>query len=500
MKYIYDILNLLRNLKLRSIFMSRKKTRNVVFFCNLLIIILSIASIASYFILPFWKVSAAYYMNEQELEEMFITALADDEPTGEPAPTKALMSKTAYMEEGGSDVVDTSEIDMEKVIRESIGEEGVTLTLSLGFESKDILTFMDTKVDAQAAIEQIVNDNASTVVDELNEPLNEISKNIVSEVSKQTLANALRDQVQSALESKEPEVESPEGGAEEGGSVSTPTMAERIDQILEEAEITDSYIEQKADQVVDLLYTEGATVEQVSDTIVNIVDEVMTKLSTVDTETFPEAISAEDKAQIKSTVADALEYISNGGEISIDTAINQALLALLQQSGGSSDATGSAPSVKLTADTANDTPDEQNVKEELKIAVKDMIMDKIPQDLIPTISLVMKIIAGVLFFTFFTWAYLIVKIVVKALAPNNAIRLKLPILLGWLPFLVLYVLPTLALHLLADQIPAGFTLTFYTGAWVSFAVAAFLFVFSIFYGILYRKLRTDKKKAAKKED
>ena len=252
--------------------------------------------------------------------------------------------------------------------------------------------------------------------------------------------------------------------------------------------------------MVDLLYTEGTTVEQVTSTVVGIVDEVMGKLSEVDSETFPENISAEDKAQIESTVADALEYISNGGEISIDTAISQALLELLQKSGGSSDATGSAPSVKQTSDTPNDTSDEQDVKEELKLAVKDMIMDKIPENAIPTISLAMKIVAGVLFFTFFTWAYLILKIVVKALAPNNAIRLKLPIWLGWLPFLILYVLPTLALRLLAEQIPSGFAISFYTGAWVSFAAAAFLFVFSIFYGILYRKLRTDKKKADKKED
>ena len=134
--------------------------------------------------------------------------------------------------------------------------------------------------------------------------------------------------------------------------------------------------------------------------------------------------------------------------------------------------------------------DEQEMQDDLKTALKNMFMEKIPENTIPMASLAVKILAGVLLFTCFTWGYLVLKIIMKIFLPNNAIRLKLPICLGWLPFLVLYALPMFALQTFGEYIPQGINISFYSGAWVSFAAAVFLLVLSLIYGILYKKLRT----------
>jgi large subunit ribosomal protein L7/L12 len=101
---------------------------------------------------------------------------------------------------------------------------------------------------------------------------------------------------------------------------------------------------------------------------------------------------------------------------------------------------------------------------------------------------------------------LILKIIFKAGKTNNAIRLKLPIWLGCIPFLVLYLIPTGFISLLnnpamlGDILPAdlflewesvseGFSLTFASGSWFSFAAAIALIVISIlFYNGIYNYL------------
>lgn len=90
--------------------------------------------------------------------------------------------------------------------------------------------------------------------------------------------------------------------------------------------------------------------------------------------------------------------------------------------------------------------------------------------------LALKIAGGVIAFTMLTWAYLVLKILCKMFAKNPAVKLKLPIWLGWLPFLVLVLLPTSFLRLaeggaLSSLIPAealaameGISLSFFSAA------------------------------------
>ena len=95
---------------------------------------------------------------------------------------------------------------------------------------------------------------------------------------------------------------------------------------------------------------------------------------------------------------------------------------------------------------------------------------------------------------------------------NPAIKLKLPIWLGSIPFWILYLLPTVGLMLLANPPAAlanvmgaetvtlmtslfsNLSINFFTCAWVSFIVGTFFFFFALFYyGKLRRRLKKMKK-------
>ena len=151
--------------------------------------------------------------------------------------------------------------------------------------------------------------------------------------------------------------------------------------------------------------------------------------------------------------------------------------------------------------------EEQDVSEQLKTALIDLLMEGLG-DAAETIAMVVKIISYVILFTFFTWFYLILKMLVKLRMKNPAIKLKLPIWLGSLPFWILYFLPTVGLKVLlmpevaaAIELPTEtlaifnhLSINFFTCAWVSFIVGTFFFFFAIFY---YGKLRKRLKKMKK---
>ena len=103
---------------------------------------------------------------------------------------------------------------------------------------------------------------------------------------------------------------------------------------------------------------------------------------------------------------------------------------------------------------------------------------------------------------------MIIKILAKLRMKNNAIKLKLPIWLGSIPFTFLHLLPTVAIGVLknnmssmmgeeageASSLMSGLSISFFSCAWLSFVIGVFFFFFAIFY---YGKLRKKLKKMKK---
>ena len=173
---------------------------------------------------------------------------------------------------------------------------------------------------------------------------------------------------------------------------------------------------------------------------------------------------------------------------------------LKEKEGSTSDETVNATyakplSVKYVSSEHSETPSEEDTKEELK----DLLAEKLMGTLGGAADIIVQVIqylSYVLFFTFFTWLYLIIKILAKLKKVNNAIKLKLPIWLGSLPFVVLCLFPMIGIKVAANMVPmlGSLTIRFMSAGLVSFIIGIGFMFFTTFY---YGKLRKALKEAAK---
>jgi len=440
--------------------MSRSDMKFKIFVCNILISVLCVIAIAAYFFLPFWKIDVSLHISAEAFQTII---------------SKQDMKIT--MPDGT--VTDLSDIDF----KDAFGEDGFQVNATILLQTTQVLSALSD--NPMETVQAVIDENVHTFVDQLNEPLHTLARAAIEIVAKTSLKNILHSQIKDIYQDEK--------------------TAEEVEQFLHNAGINDEFIDEKTDALLDALYAENANVDSVSDTVVSMIEESMTKLSNAD-ESKNFALSDEKKQEIKDSVSETFSQIAaDDGSINVEEWIGELFIITMQgKIEGSGSPEGNAPIKSLAASPENENT-EENVFETLKETLCVEIMGAIDENAANVIVKTLKIISYIILFTFFTWAYLILKIVVKLGAKNNAIKLKLPILLGSIPFWILYALPTGIIVLLKAppvflvsklggpeaamemmETMSMFTLKFSTCAWVSFAIGVFLFLFAFFY---YRGLR-----------
>lgn len=458
--------------------MYKSPTRKKVFICNMIIVLLCILSIASYFFMPFWKVSVTVTLTPDKLQEL----MSEEGDDGDDVENTSIatLADSSNESSGSSDVN----------FADFIGEEGFSISLSLQLQTKDVLSSIT--ADPTETVDAIIEDNVNNIVEELNAPLNALVKNVAKNATTTILLDTIKQQVKEAFDNEVDE--------------------EGVQQYLDQAGITDAYVEEKISLLIDALYAENATVTSVTDTLISVMEDVATKLKNSGIDDFSDIeITEEMKDEMRTDISEGLSFFAKeDGSINAEDLIAELLLQLMEETGddGEENANEGFAGVKALAAASG----EEDASTQLKTKLREMIMAEIPEDAAEGVAEAMKYVSYVILFSFFTWAYLILKIVVKLRAKNNAIKLKLPIWLGWLPFLVLYLLPTGLIAMMSNP-PAALaeamgaetvaemksifemiSITFSSGAWFSFAAAMFLMLFSIFYyGRQRRKLKRMKK-------
>ena len=482
--------------------MARKTTRNKVLICNLIIMTLCVISIAAYFFMPLWKIKLSYRLTTETVGE--ILAEANDSTLPPDAIPETGAGDTgagdATMGGTGSSVSDEAQDvlvieGIEITPEDLVGKDGVTLSLSITLKTTDVLHSL--KGNSDKTVQNLLDTNVDTMVDQLIEPMNKVVKNVAKAASKQALKESLHEQVHQAYNGEK-----------------TP---EEIEQLLTDAEITDEYINEKVDTLIDELYKPDATVQDVSYYVTETVEEVFDKLAEAHPEFADASLSTANKEEIEDLVEETLAFISNdGGDINMDEFLAQLVLEAIQgESTDGSDTPSPQASAPITGVSkqlgaravqpmAQSQPSEKEMSatEELKLEVRALLAEQIPAEAAETIALVFQIISYVLFFTFFAWLYIIIKILAKLGSKNNAVKLKFPIVLGWIPFLVLWILPTAAFAILKSQSAKlgmdataaaqfnALSLSFSSAAIVSFIVAFTLAVFAIaYYGKLRKRMK-----------
>ena len=443
--------------------MSKSGSRFTVFLFNILIALLSVAAVAALFFAPLWEIDVKYVMQKEVLEKIL--------------PEEA------------------KEVDLDEIVG-----DGIPLSLTVSVQTKDTIRSTLGK-DARQSVTELIKNNVDKVVDELAPTFDEIAEKIVRSTAKSTVRDAVNEQVKNFLQN--------------AGSEATD---ERVSELLNQAGVDEEYINQKTDALLDAIYAENATVDGVSQKAVETVEEVFEKLDESGVAEFQgAALTEENKEEIKNSIAEALSVIADeNGNIDADDLAANLILEMLRSSEDESE-----PAVAAMDFTTQETDSgsvEEDATEQLKAEVKQMIMEKLTDETLDGIVLALRIVFGVLCFTAFTWAWLIVKMLFKAFSRNPAIKLKLPIWLGWLPFLALVLLPMGAMLLVKAQPSflvnllgaemmeslsaffASASLSFSSAAWVAFSAAVALIILSIPYGIFRRRLKRAKREDLDEED
>ena len=394
------------------------KNKGVAFIFNVIITAICLASVLAYFVLPLWKVNVSCTLTS----EMFRSI------TGESGENEELM----------------------KEIADELEKKPIDTAFDITLKTKTFLASFDS--DGEKLVAEMVDYNAETLTNQLSGTVKEVSKAAVRATAKNSLKETLKD-----------------GSAE----------YQWKDEETVNAEL---------DKLTDALMKDDATVSSVSDAAADAIANVYKSETGND---IPEADKQAAKAEMEKMLK---EVADENGNIDADKLITDMLAQMLSGnsgngnnengdgngtgadketaaatftaaktstlfigtgeasgetagSGGSSgETTGSGEGSGETAGSGGSSGEttgsgEADSMQALKDSLTQAINEKIGGQM-NTFLLVMKITGGVILFTLFTWAYIVLKILCKAATANPVVKLKLPIWLGWLPFLILYAVPT----------------------------------------------------------
>ena len=426
---------------------------------NVLFAIVCAAAIVMYFISPVWRIDLKANISNEMMHEL----------TG-------------------------GEIDD---LNEALGEDGTDVSLSIALDSMAVAQCL-VQWDAAAMVDDILDRNLDSLATQLVAVIEPIAKNTIKTQASSAVKTEIKNAVKDYLSSPENEV-----------------TEERVNELLTEAGVTDTYIEEKTDAIIDRLYTNGSSVDGVVDEVMTTVDEVYADLTASNVEEFQDiALTEESRESIRNAVADIVtDYADENGYINPEEIVNRLVIEALQSMSGESSEEEGAGTAALTAasyaaaseaqqpadPSAQQPAGSSGSNEQLKTELKNYLSEQLlegpaaPAVFLPFVMLGLGILLAI---SLLSWVYLLVKILCKTFMKNKYVKVKMPIILGWFLFLFLMLLPNLALTyiptMLAGVLPAEilsvFTMlsgtTFFSSAMYAAIAAAALIVLWIPYRII----------------
>lgn len=426
---------------------------------NVLFAIVCAAAIVMYFISPVWRIDLKANISNEMMHEL----------TG-------------------------GEIDD---LNEALGEDGTDVSLSIALDSMAVAQCL-VQWDAAAMVDDILDRNLDSLATQLVAVIEPIAKNTIKTQASSAVKTEIKNAVKDYLSSPENEV-----------------TEERVNELLTEAGVTDTYIEEKTDAIIDRLYTNGSSVDGVVDEVMTTVDEVYADLTASNVEEFQDiALTEESRESIRNAVADIVtDYADENGYINPEEIVNRLVIEALQSMSGESSEEEGAGTAALTAasyaaaseaqqpadPSAQQPAGSSGSNEQLKTELKNYLSEQLlegpaaPAVFLPFVMLGLGVLLAI---SLLSWVYLLVKILFKTFMKNKYVKVKMPIILGWFLFLFLMLLPNLALTyiptMLAGVLPAEvlsvFTMlsgtSFFSSAMYAAIAAAALIVLWIPYRII----------------
>ena len=446
---------------------SARGKRKIVWFVNIAVALLCLLSILCYFFGPVWQINLTYTITADQFQEMV-----------------------------------GSNLDFDFDAHEVIGEEGEKITVSASLSAGHVLGAF---TSADETVDKILDSNINNVINQLTPALNGIAKKVVKSVAKNTVKSEVKNNVKKFLTK------------DDGSEMSEEEVTEK----LEGLGFTDDYISEKTDQLIEDVFAGGSDIDTVTENIMDTVDEVYQDFqrNSAGKEGYEEfqdvELSEEDKAAIEDTIRDTLDVLANeDGTIDPDELIAELLAQALSatQNGGGTEGekengeeSGAADDFVLLADGDAESG---SSKDKLASALKDKLNELLSDSVRGYMVYVFYGMAGLMIFSMIPWAYVLLKLIVKLARKdkNPTVKLALPIWFGWLFFLILVAIPSIALgvlnmpavsgqlaqigglkNLLSMMQQINFTIT--SISWISMICTIIAFAISIYYMVVRRQLK-----------
>ncbi len=437
---------------------------------NIVIGVLCLLSIASYFFGPIWQVNVTYTLTAEQLDGLL-----------------------KNLPDLGVD------IDAQDVV----GEEGEEIHASVSLNAVRVFHALGSP---EAAVNKLIDENVDSIVVELTPTLNKLAKNTVKSVAKNTVKEEVHNNVKKFLENN------PQSGI----------APEEVEEKLNELGFDDEYISQKTDQLVDDIFTEGGDVDSITESIMETVDEVYEdfKQNSAGKEGFEAfqdiELTEEDKAQIEEAVKDVLGQIADEeGNIDPDELIAELLEKAMSGGLGGLGETDSVTLLAASEDVEGGSDGnteggnesaEGSASERIAASVKQFLNEKISADVRSYLGYAFYGILALMVISMLPWLYVLIKLIVKFATHkgNTTVKLAVPIWLGWLFFLLLMAIPSIALWvvqmdsvmaqvavLLPSIAPyiASASVSIYSISWIPAMCALIAFGLSIYYIVVRKQMK-----------
>lgn len=443
-----------------------KKLKTNVIILNAVIALLCVLAVAGYFFLPFISLKMTVTVTDGE--------------------------QLAAQFKQSDDSLDS--LDYNEILN------GVTVDVGIQMSTLDVFSSLFSLTDVlggTAELPQSVTNMIDENVDLITEAVAGQFSTIVADIAPQIMTSVVNDRLYTVL-NDELKPSMPDATEEE-------TREE-----LEKVGINDDYIAQKTSEVLETMYADDATLENVSDHIVSVVEDIYSKLQQSENEqlstaTFTPEMEKELRDDIEKYAKD-YGLVDENGNIDMNDFGVDLLLSLLKNESSPETAPLSVSVLSATVLTNVAIPTDQTTQtnssiDELKSEISSLVYSYVEpgSPYLQGFMIGLSVVAALILLSMIPWIYLLIKVIVKCFSRNPGAKLKAPIIFGWIPFLFFMAIPDIALLFLpsilalfnAPALPVAIQATILSSSLIAFAAAVALIVIFIFYRSLRKKLKVE---------
>lgn len=401
--------------------------KTIAYILNAVVVLFCVIAISCYFYSPMLDLKIGVKVTQEVADEL----------------------KKALITEDASAPTQPGEVSENDVINETLDQlvkDEITLKANIAVTTSGLFTAMFDRAATKTSVRKAITDNVDGMLDTVSASIDKVVESLSKSMVKTSVKSALSDTVSQYIKDK--------------------NLADKtVDAVLTDLGLTDEFIDKKTETLTSALLADGATVDSVTATAMQLIDETVSTLASNATGDYAdlniEDLSPEVKSRIETSVRDVLSKVADeDGNVDINSLVYNFIGRALDDSSKPDTGSGegekiAAVKTAIAADAASGATggedgstggatsgeEKQYTKEDVEKLLTDRVESLFGERAIDGVTTALAVGGWVTLFTMLLWLYLIVKIVIKLFAANPMIKLGLPIWLGNFPFATFFVLP-----------------------------------------------------------